>query len=108
MAIANGEGMEAGSFEETSIDGHPSVVFDLVNRIDLRTCSDPSAAVRQWRNVTSGGGPGFAQRTGPGARQRIAVVDVDGTRVVFWTETFMGPIEAIREAQEVLDGLRIP
>lgn len=107
-AIANGQGMERGSLEETTIDGHPAVVVELFNRMDPRGCSDPSASVRQWRNIAFDGGPGFAQRTGSGARQRMAVVDVDGTRVVFWTETFGGPMKAVREAQEVFDSLRIP
>jgi hypothetical protein len=108
QAISMGRGMEPGPFDTTTIDGHPAVVFDLFNRVNPRSCSDPSLGLRQWRNVAHDGGSGFAQRTGFGAHQRIAVVDVDGTRVVFWTETIGAPVEAVRAAQELLGTLRIP
>lgn len=40
--------------------------------------------------------------------QRLAVVDVHGTRVVFWLWMFDSPASPIREAYGVFDSLRLP
>lgn len=107
QALAGATGMIPSELTEATISGHPAVVFDLTNRIDLRECADPTW-VTQWRNVNASGGPGTNQGTLTGAHQHIAVVDVDGERVIFWTEQFSGSLDAVRDADTVFRSLTIP
>ncbi len=82
-------------------------MFDLSNRIDLQACDDPTW-VRQWRNQDASGGPGTDQQTLSGSHEHVAVVDVDGERVIFWTEQFSGSLDAVRDADTVFRSLMIP
>jgi len=75
-------GFQAGSVTDVSIGGLPAKAFDLTNEIDQSTCDGQrvSTFIFAGSNGPSG--------VGKGERQRIYVMDVQGTRLMIMTYYF--------------------
>ena len=72
-------GFQAGPVTDITIGGLPAKAFDLTNEIDRATCDAES--LRTFLFADSSGPSGV----GPGQRQRIYVMDVQGTRLMIMT-----------------------
>ena len=75
-------GFQAGPVEDVTIGGLPAKAFDLTNEIDQSTCD--AQGLRTFSFVGSSG----SSRVGTGERQRIYVMDVQGTRLMIMTYYF--------------------
>ena len=73
---------QAGPVTDITIGGLPAKAFDLTNEIDQSTCD--GGAVNTFIFAGSSGG----SRVGQGERQRIYVMDVQGTRLMIMTYYF--------------------
>jgi hypothetical protein len=78
-AMTNLVDFQAGPVTDTTIGGVPAKAFDLTNEIDQSTCDAESLRTFIF---ASGGGTGGV---GTGERQRIYVMDVQGTRLMIMT-----------------------
>jgi hypothetical protein len=74
-------GFQAGPVTDITIGGLPARAFDLTNEIDQTTCDAESLKTFVFANGTSSG-------VGTGERQRIYVMDVQGTRLMIMTYYF--------------------
>jgi hypothetical protein len=74
-------GFQAGPVTDVTIGGLPAKAFDLTNEIDQSTCD--GRLVRTF--IFAGGGD---SGVGTGERQRIYVMDVQGTRLMIMTYYF--------------------
>jgi hypothetical protein len=75
-------GFQAGPVTDVAIGGLPAKAFDLTNEIDQSTCDAES--VRTFIFADSSGSSGV----GKGQRERIYVMDVQGTRLMIMTYYF--------------------
>ena len=98
----------AGPVSDITIDGYHGKTFDLEHSIDISTCSDDP-----WlTQMTYDGGMGDSViETGVGAikgmHQRIAILDVEGTRVLIQTWTFNhgSLLKDVAEAHTILESI---
>jgi hypothetical protein len=72
-------GFQAGPVTDITIGGLPAKAFDLTNEIDQSTCD--AQGLRTFVFANSSGSSGV----GTGERQRIYVMDVQGTRLMIMT-----------------------
>jgi len=103
QALTHQAGFSAGPVTDVTIGGFAGKQFDLDNGIDITKCSG-NPWLDQWTSDASPSEPGH---TLDGAHQRIAIVDVGGTRVlaevVTWWSTSAADEE---EADRVMDSVR--
>jgi hypothetical protein len=78
-AMTNLVGFQAGQVTDITIGGLPAKAFDLTNEIDQSTCD--VQGVRTFIFADSGG----SSAVGKGERQRIYVMDAQGTRLMIMT-----------------------
>ncbi len=108
IAVTHAVGFRAGPVTDVTIDGYQGKTFELDNNIDITTCSDPTW-LRQWTFDSSSSGAPSDGPNGdlPDAHQRIAILDVKGTRVLITTWTFRGTTLADEESQanQVFDSI---
>ena len=98
-ALTGVVGFRAGPISDVVIDGFSGRVLDLENRIDITTCSG-----NPWLSLFSY--PGGAFTTLEGAHQHIAILDVDGTRVLVQVWTFGNTSRVdLAQAHEVFDSI---
>lgn len=81
-AMTNLVDFQAGPVTDVTTGGLPAKAFDLTNEIDQATCD--AQGVRTFLFADSSGGSGV----GTGERQRIYVMDVQGTRLMIMTYYF--------------------
>lgn len=89
---------------DVTIDGFAGKGFDLESSLILSECPDDGAWLPQW-TYDSGGIEVFA---GPGSNfhQHIAILDVDGTRVLVESWTFPDTsVQDIVDTQQVVDSI---
>jgi DNA-binding beta-propeller fold protein YncE len=89
---------------DIEIDGHQGKVFDLESTLILGDCPDDGLWLPLWTYQ----GADAETFAGPGSNfhQRIAVLDVGGTRVLVETWTFSDtPIEVIRQTEAVFESI---
>jgi hypothetical protein len=108
-ALTRAVGMRAGPVTDVTIDGYHGKQFLLDNNIDVTACSD-NPWLHQWTYdaATSGDvretpGEGLA-----GAEQRIAILDVHGTRVMVVGWTIGSRLDEVAETHEVMDSIQFP
>ncbi|MEP7040957.1 MAG: hypothetical protein ABI864_05210 [Chloroflexota bacterium] len=75
-------GFQSGPVEDVTIGGLPAKAFDLTNEIDRSTCDGESLATFTFADANDPSG------VGTGERQRIYVMDVQGTRLMIMTYYF--------------------
>jgi len=107
-ALTHAVGYRAGPVTDVTIDGYSGKTFELDNNVDITTCSD-STWLRQWTFDSSTGGTPVVTNNGdlPDAHQRIAILDVKGTRVMVstWTFPWLTLADEIRQANQVFDSI---
>jgi hypothetical protein len=107
-ALTHLAGFRAGPVTDITVDGFHGKSFDLTNSIDIKTCSD-DPWLRQWTADDSVSGDVHDVPNGslPGSHQRIAIIDVNGTRLLIEQWTFSSTsLSEILEAQAVFDSIR--
>jgi hypothetical protein len=83
-ALTSMVGFQAGPVTDLTIAGFPAKAFDLTNEIDASTCDEQDVRTFVW----AGELPPSGSSVGQSERQRIYVVDVQGTRVMIMSYWF--------------------
>jgi hypothetical protein len=99
-------GFQAGPVTDITIGGLPAKAFDLTNEIDQTTCDAESVKTFVFANGSSSG-------VGTGERQRIYVMDAQGTRLMIMTYYFSnetGSTDATEAARlaTIVQSIRFP
>jgi streptogramin lyase len=105
-ALTHAAGMRAGPVQDVTIDGYHGTQFLLDNNVNIKTCSnDPW--LPQWTFDSATAGPvKEADSSGlAGAEQRIAILDVKGTRVLILGWTIGSRLDEVAETQQVMDSI---
>ena len=105
-ALTHAVGIRAGPVEDVTIDSYHGKRFLLDNNIDIRTCSD-DPWLPQWTFDSATSGP-VVEEKGlflPGAEQRIAILDVAGTRVLILGWTIGSRLDEVAETYQVMDSI---
>ena len=103
-------GFTVGEVTDVVIDGHHGKQFDLENTIDIRGCTgDPWLPQWTFDQASEGVSVPADASSLPRSHQRIAILDVDGKRVLLqaWTMSSTRPDE-IEEAWAVFDSVDFP
>jgi hypothetical protein len=106
-ALTSLVGFRAGPVSDIMIDGFHGKTFDLEHSIDVSTCSDDPRLTQ----MTYDGGMGdsvieTAIGVYGGTHQRVAILDVEGTRVLIQTWTYHGSSrEDVAEAHAILESI---
>ena len=107
-ALTDAVGFRAGPVTDVTIDGFHGMQFDLTNDIDIDGCSG-KPWLHQWTYDASTSGEPVIRDSEDlsGSYQHIAVLDVDGTRVVVWAWTFRQntTLDEVQEAYQVFDSI---
>jgi hypothetical protein len=81
-AMTNLVGFQAGPVTDVTIGGLPAKAFDLTNEIDQSTCDGGRVFTFSFADASGPSG------VGQGQRERIYVMDVQGTRLMIMTYYF--------------------
>lgn len=84
-------GFQAGPVTDLTIGGFPAKAFDLTNEIDASTCDAQDIRTFVW----AGDSPPNGSSVRSGQRQRIYIVDVQGTRLMIMTYYFPNGVPAM-------------
>lgn len=102
-ALTTLEGFEAGAVSDVDVDGHPGKRFDLTTSVvPAEAGCDDDVWLTMWRGAAG------TQAVIPGpTNMRFTIVEVDGTRLVMWTESWdtTTPVE-LAEANAIVDSVR--
>jgi hypothetical protein len=103
-ALANQVGRDATTPTDVMLGGYPGQMVELSvpDDFDATTCDNDE--FRMWRSLGSAGGYNY----GPGQRDTVYIIDVDGERLVFhamYTPT--ASEEDVAEIQAIVDSIRI-
>ena len=105
-ALTHAVGMRAGPVEDVTIDGYHGKQFLLDNNINIKTCTnDPW--LPQWTFDSATSGPVVEEKALflSGAEERIAILDVNGTRVLILGWTIGSRLDEVAETQQVMDSI---
>ena len=105
-AMTNLVGFQSGPVTNVTIGGFPAKAFDLTNNIDVSTCD------RQGIQPLVFSGTSVATSIIPGARQRIYVMNVSGTRLMIMTFYFQAgdataEAEAAASLKKIVESIEI-
>jgi len=100
-------GFQSGPVTNVTIGGFPAKAFDLTNNIDASTCD------RQGIQPLVFAGTSATTSIIPGARQRIYVMNVSGTRLMIMTFYFQAgdataEAEAAASLKAIVESIEIP
>ena len=92
---------------DTVLDGFPGRTFEQEALVDPATCPDPdNHPLRRWTYAASETEPDAWDITWADAHDRIAVVDVRGTRVLVIARTHPSvSADQVREANRIVDSI---
>jgi len=102
-ALTSMAGSEAGAVTDVEVDGYAGKQFDLATT-DIPADAGCDDAV--WLSLWRGSGATTVQVPGP-TNMRFTVVDVDGTRVAMWTQSWDNTTSVdLAEANAILESVR--
>ena len=104
-ALTSMAGTEAGAVTDVQVDGHAGKQFDLTTTV---VPADAGCEDATWLSLWMGTGETIVAVPGP-TDMRFTVVDVDGTRLVIWTQSFgtdASTIAELEEAYAIIDSVR--